>query len=115
MLQGKRLTDAERAELQRRLETGETFARAASAVGCSTKSIQQLLGGGGVPKRRTKPRALLRLSLAEREEIFRGVRAAESCRAIAARQRERNTRRLANPKITLRAKKRIRTEPAALA
>jgi IS30 family transposase len=85
MLQGKRLTDAERVELQRRVGSGETFARAASAVGCSTKSIQRLLAGRGVTKKRTKPRALLRLSLAEREEISRGVGAAESCRAIAAR------------------------------
>src|SRR5215470_6405152 len=56
-------------------------------VGCSVKSIQRLLGGAGVPQSRCKPRALLRLSLAEREEISRGVRAAESCRTIARRMR----------------------------
>jgi IS30 family transposase len=64
---------------------GETFARAAAAVGCSTKSIQRLLARTGGLKRRTQPRALLRLSLAEREEISRGIGAAESCRAIAGR------------------------------
>ena len=82
---GKRLTEAERAELQRRIRGGETFEQAATAVGCSTKSISRLLGGPGVPKERTKLRAALRLALAEREEISRGVRAAESCHAIARR------------------------------
>ena len=85
MRQGQRLTEAERADVHRRIRGGETFARAAAAVGCSTKSIQRLLGGAGVVKVRRKPRALLRLSLAEREEISRGVRAAESCRTIARR------------------------------
>ena len=83
--QGRRLTDAERAELRQRIEAGETFARAAAAVGCSTKSIQRLLARTGGLKRRTRPRAPLRLALAEREEISRGVGAGESCRAIAAR------------------------------
>ena len=85
MRQGRRLTEAERADLRRRIRGGETYARAAAAVGCSTKSIQRLLGGAGVVKVRSKPRALLRLSLAEREEISRGVRALESCRTIARR------------------------------
>lgn len=87
MRRGRRLTAAERSELRERINGGETFARAAAAVGCSVKSIQRLLGGAGVPKSRRKPRALLRLSLAEREEISRGVRAAESCRTIARRMR----------------------------
>src|SRR2546429_7532867 len=85
MRQGRRLTEAERADLGRRIRGGETYARAAAAVGCSTKSIQRLLGGAGVGKVRSKPRALLRLPLAEREEISRGVRALESCRTIAPR------------------------------
>jgi IS30 family transposase len=86
MRQGQRLTETERAELhQRIIEGGETYARAAAAVGCSTKTIQRWLGSAGVTKVRRTPRALLRLSLAEREEISRGVRAAESCRTIARR------------------------------
>jgi len=76
MRQGQRLTDAERADLRRRIQGGETYARAAAAVGCATKSIQRVLGGAGVAKVRSTPRALLRLSLAEREEISRGVQAA---------------------------------------
>jgi IS30 family transposase len=85
MRQGQRLTETERADLHQRIEGGETYARAAAAVGCSTKTIQRWLGSAGVTKVRRTPRALLRLSLAEREEISRGVRAAESCRTIARR------------------------------
>jgi IS30 family transposase len=85
MRQGQRLAEAERTELQRRIGARETFAQAAAAVGCSTKSIQRLLAAGGGPKSRARPRASLRLSLAEREEISRGVGGAASCRAIAVR------------------------------
>src|ERR1051325_3796687 len=85
MRQGKRLTETERTELRERIAAGETFARAAAAVRCSTKSIYRLLTGSSAPTRRTTPRAALRLSVAEREEISRGVGAAESCRAIAQR------------------------------
>ena len=70
MRQGKRLTEVERTELRRRLEAGETFARAAAAVRCSTKSIYRLLAGRSAPTRRSTPRAALRLSAAEREEII---------------------------------------------
>jgi IS30 family transposase len=83
--QGRRLTVADRAELLRRIGEGETFARAAAAVGCSTKSIQRLRRRGGGIKPRPTARAALRLSLAEREEISRSVGAAESYRAIAGR------------------------------
>jgi IS30 family transposase len=81
----RRLSDVERAELRRRIWEGETFARAAAAVGCSTKSIQRLMARTSGLKPRAKPRASLRLSLAEREEVSRGLGAAESARAIAAR------------------------------
>jgi hypothetical protein len=37
---GFRLTEADRFEIQRRVTAGETFAAAAAAVGCSTKSIR---------------------------------------------------------------------------
>ena len=37
MRQGQRLTEAERADVHRRIRGGETFARAAAAVGCSTR------------------------------------------------------------------------------
>jgi Helix-turn-helix domain len=57
---------------------------AAAAVGCSTKSIQRLMARTSGLKPRAK-RDSLRLSLAEREEVSRGLGAAESARAIAAR------------------------------
>ena len=81
----RRLTFAERTELERRVRAGETYAGAAAAVGCSSKSVQRLLARTGGVKSRAKPRSPLRLSLAEREEISRGLLAGESRRAIAAR------------------------------
>ncbi|GEM_PF-2473660 len=82
---GRRLSAAERFEIQRRVAAGETFAVAASAVGCSTKSIQRLLIRTGGIAPRVRWRSPLRLSLAEREEISRGVKAGESLRTIAGR------------------------------
>ncbi|HEY8200908.1 MAG TPA: IS30 family transposase [Actinomycetota bacterium] len=76
---------AERLELQRRIREGETFETAAAAVGCSTKSVQQLLARTGGVKPRTTPRSALRPSLGEREEISRGLLGGESCRSIARR------------------------------
>ncbi|MGH2445376.1 MAG: IS30 family transposase [Candidatus Limnocylindria bacterium] len=84
---GRRLTSADRLEIRRRVASGERFATAAAAVGCSTKSVQRLLvRTGGMPPRR-RPRSPLRLSLAEREEISRGLLAGESSRLIARRLR----------------------------
>ena len=82
---GRRLSDAERLEIQRRVGAGETFAGVAAAVGCSTKSIQRLFVRTGGLAPRTPVRSPLRLSLAERDEISRGLRAGDSSRAIARR------------------------------
>lgn len=83
MRQGKRLTEAEHAELRCRLAAGETYERASAAVGCSTQSVYRLLIGDRAPRRRSVPRAALRLSTGEREEISRGIGADKSCRTIA--------------------------------
>jgi IS30 family transposase len=83
--QAHRLTGAERLELQRRVRAGETHAVAASAVGCSAKSVQRLLVKTGGVKPRARSQSALRLSLPEREEISRGLRAGDSCRVIARR------------------------------
>ena len=74
----------ERLELHRRIQAGESFESAGLAVGCSRKTIQRLLdrSGGLVPRPRV--RSSLRLSLAEREELSRGLLAGESFRVIAA-------------------------------
>ena len=80
-----RLAHAERLELLRLVRTGETYEAAAKAVGCSSKSVQRLLAKTGGIKARTTPQSALRLSLAEREEISRGLLAGESYRRLAAR------------------------------
>ena len=83
----KRLSQADRSEIERRIWGGETFETAAAAVGCSTKSIQRFLAATGGLKRRLKERSPLRLSLAEREELSRGLVAGDSLRTIASRLR----------------------------
>ena len=83
----RRLSQADRSEIERLIWGGETFETAAAAVGCSTKSIQRFLALTGGLKRRVKERSALRLSLAEREEISRGLTAGDSLRAIARRLR----------------------------
>jgi IS30 family transposase len=82
---GKRLTVADHSEIQRRVSAGETFASAAAAVGCSTKSIQRFMArtGGLVP--RVRDRSPWRLSVAEREELSRGLLAGVSLRQVARR------------------------------
>ena len=70
----RRLSQADRAEIERLIWGGETFETAAAAVGCSTKSIQRYLALTGGLKRRVKERSALRLSLADRETPARLVR-----------------------------------------
>jgi len=81
----RRLSQADRSEIERLIWGGETFETAAAAVGCSTKSIQRFLALTGGLKRRVRERSALRLSLAEREELSRGLVAGESLRRIATR------------------------------
>jgi IS30 family transposase len=83
----RRLSEADRSEIERRIRCGETFEAVGRAVGCSTKSIQRFLALTGGLKRRIKERSPLRLSLAEREEISRGLTEGESLRAIGRRLR----------------------------
>ena len=81
----RRLSEADRVEIERRIHAGEKFEVVAAAVGCSTKSIQRYLALTGGVRRRTRERSALRLSLREREEISLGLTAGESLRAIARR------------------------------
>ena len=83
----RRLSQADLAEIERRIWAGETFAMAAAAVGCSTRSIQRFLALSGGLKRRVKACSPLRLSLADREELSRGLVAGDSLRTIARRLR----------------------------
>jgi IS30 family transposase len=81
----RRLSHADRAEIDRLYRKGETFATIAARVGCSEKSIQRYVAATGGLKSRGRPRSPLRLSREEREEISRSLRCGESRRAIAAR------------------------------
>jgi transposase, IS30 family len=81
----RRLSQADRAQIESLIWGGATFEAAATAVGCSTKSIQRFLALTGGLKRRIKQRSALRLSLAEREELSRGLVAGDSLRTIATR------------------------------
>src|SRR5262245_58848955 len=82
----RRLSQADRSEIERLIWGGETFETAAAAVGCSTKSIQRFLAlTGGLKRRVVKECSPLRLSLAEREELSRGLVAGDSLRTIATR------------------------------
>ncbi len=81
----RRLSQADRSEIERLIWGGETFETAAVAVGCSTKSIQRFLALTGGLKRRVKERSALRLSLGDREELSRGLVAGDSLRTIATR------------------------------
>jgi IS30 family transposase len=80
----RRLSQADRSEIERRIWGGETFEVAATAVGCSTKSIQRFMAltGGLRPRRQRSPR---RLSVSDREELSRGLVAGDSLRRIAGR------------------------------
>ena len=84
-IRGVRLTREERLEVRLLISRGSSFEEAAAAARCSKKTIQRLLSSvGGMPARGAN-RAELRLSLAEREEISRGLSGEESYRAIARR------------------------------
>src|SRR5512146_2060168 len=80
---GHRLTEADRFEIPRGVAAGETFAAAATAVGCSTKSIQRFLAYTGGMRPAVRKRSPRHLSLAEREELLRGLLAGHSFRKIA--------------------------------
>ncbi len=82
---GHRLTEADRFEIQRRVTAGETFAAAPAAVGCSTKSIQRFMARTGGMRPKAWNRSPRHLSLAEREELLRGLLAGNTFREIAAR------------------------------
>ena len=83
----RRLSRADRVQIEGLIRAGATFEVTARAVGCSTKSIQRYLALTGGLKSRLKERSALRLSRAEREEVSRGLVAGDSLRRIARRMR----------------------------
>ena len=82
---GRRLSRANHQDISRRVSDGETFAAAAAAVGCSTKSVQRFMVRTGGLKPRVRERSARRLSVADREELSRGLLAGDSLRRIANR------------------------------
>jgi IS30 family transposase len=82
---GHRLTETDRFEIQKRVAAGSTFAEAAAAVGCSTKSIQRFMAWTGGMRTKAWSRSSRHLSLAEREELLRGLLAGDSFRQIAGK------------------------------
>lgn len=78
----------ERTQIWDRLATGQSMRSIARGLGRQSSSVRQLVRRtGGVAPPMVKSRSSRFLSLAEREEISRGVLAGLSCRAIAAQLR----------------------------
>jgi len=79
----RRLSHADRAEIERLIRDGETFAMTAAKVGCSEKSIQRYLASIGGLQGRGRPRSRRYLSREEREEISRSLGCGKTLRGIA--------------------------------
>lgn len=81
----RRLTRNERLEIRRRVARGESCEQIAEAISCTDRTVRRLLNSVGGMHVRERDRSSLRLSLAEREEISRGLKIGESLRSIASR------------------------------
>jgi len=79
------VVDAERLEIRQRVAGGERPDLIAAALGRERVTVFKVLNEAGGLKPRNAARSRLRLSLAEREEISRGLRAGESYRTIGRR------------------------------
>lgn len=79
----RRFSEAERDEIRRRLAAGRRHKAIAAAVGASTKAVQRLIYADRKPPPASLFSSETRLTLAEREEISRGLQAGASLRAIA--------------------------------
>ena len=66
-------------------EAGVPVKRIAKHLGRQNSSLRKFIADAGGRRPSARERCELRLSLAEREEISRGVAAGESCRQIADR------------------------------
>jgi transposase, IS30 family len=67
------LTEADRVEIRRRLVLGQRSVAIAVALGCSHDSVDRVRRAAGVAPPRPRERSVRCLSLAEREEISRGL------------------------------------------
>ena len=81
------LTVQEKAEIWRGYRAGNSLRSISRALGRSIEALRALVASTGGRPPVVPRRSRLRLSLAEREEISRGVVAGDSCRLIARRLR----------------------------
>jgi IS30 family transposase len=81
------LTTQEKAEIWRRYRQGDSLRSTSRALGRSMQALRRLVASTGGRAPVVPRRSKLRLSLAEREEISRGVVAGDSCRLIAGHLR----------------------------
>jgi IS30 family transposase len=81
------LSQRERAEIWRRYGSGESLRSISRGTGRDMGTLRRLIASTGGRQPRELRRSELRLSLAEREEISRGLVAGDSCRRIARRLR----------------------------
>ena len=81
---GRRLSNAERAEIRARIHAGEQYRAVAAVMGCDPLTVQQVVARYGGVASRMRPRPAIRLAAAEREELSRGLLARRSLRQIAA-------------------------------
>jgi IS30 family transposase len=79
------VTARERLEIRRRVASGEAIGSIAAGLGRTKRTIQKVMARAGSIQPRPAVRSPLRLSVAEREEISRGLRGGESFRRIAVR------------------------------
>lgn len=79
------LTAQDKAEIWRAYRSGESLRSISRTQGHSMDALRLLVAATGGQPPRASRRSALRLALAEREEISRGVVAGESCRLIGAR------------------------------
>jgi IS30 family transposase len=79
------LTMQEKAEIWRRYRAGDSLRSISRALGRSMEALRMLVASTGGRLPRVVRQSRLRLSLAEREEISRGVVSGDSCRSIAGR------------------------------
>ena len=79
------LSQREQADIWRRYGSGESLRSVSRGTGRNMGTLRRLIASTGGRQPRELQRSELRLSLAEREEISRGLVAGDSCRQIARR------------------------------
>ena len=87
MRRRRELSQRERADIWRRYGSGESLRSISRGTGRDMGTLRRLIASTGGRQPRELRRSELRLSLAEREEISRGLVAGDSCRRIARRLR----------------------------